>query len=439
MNEIDEQKKVRVLDLHLQGLSNRDIGKQLSISHPTVGKVLDEIASGKADYIPGDIVSDLELIREGFKFMKREGIGVEELSPTTVLHKETKNLGLDNIILLDTAKLYKENMADFPSILGASKFIVQKEKEEGFSAREVEKHVESLFKKKKSLESDAESLLIEIGRRKQEIDGLNSELKKMKDEVSFLEYAREKIGRRYSLARKIADIASSFEGSEGETEGFLMTVINLIESGLDPRVVIERGEELDFLRSFWINKKDIGRTVGNLKPYPSLESFVSSFMSFAANRDKLIRDAEAASEEAARLKIRTFGAEIDDLNERRDELRRDVEGLIGIKEDLEDKVSNIRRTRDSLSMENVRNTLKLKMLFQNLNEGKIDGIEPMRYIYSYILEGLELPTPIPLESKEVYLSADVGEAKGEARAPKYITGKIFIRDSSATKPGKQVQ
>ena len=59
MKEIDTETKLKALELYVQGKSNREIATELGISHPTAGKIRAEINSGRASYVPDDIVLNL--------------------------------------------------------------------------------------------------------------------------------------------------------------------------------------------------------------------------------------------------------------------------------------------------------------------------------------------------------------------------------------------
>ena len=73
MKEIDVGTKLKVLELYIEGRSNREIATELGISHPTVGKIIAEINSGRASYVPDDIVLNLKGIAEIERIRKEKG------------------------------------------------------------------------------------------------------------------------------------------------------------------------------------------------------------------------------------------------------------------------------------------------------------------------------------------------------------------------------
>ena len=79
MKEIDTETKLKASELYIQGKSNREIATILGISHPTAGKIIAKINSGKASYVPDDIVLRLKGIAEIEKIMKEKGTSYEQL------------------------------------------------------------------------------------------------------------------------------------------------------------------------------------------------------------------------------------------------------------------------------------------------------------------------------------------------------------------------
>ena len=77
--EIDTETKLKALELYVQGKSNREIATDLGISHPTAGKIIAEINSGRTSYVPDDIVLRLKGIAEIEKIMKEKGTSYEQL------------------------------------------------------------------------------------------------------------------------------------------------------------------------------------------------------------------------------------------------------------------------------------------------------------------------------------------------------------------------
>ena len=79
MKEIENETKLKALELYVQGKSNREIATELGISHPTAGKIITEINSGRASYVPDDIVLRLKGIAEIERIRKEKGISYDQL------------------------------------------------------------------------------------------------------------------------------------------------------------------------------------------------------------------------------------------------------------------------------------------------------------------------------------------------------------------------
>ncbi|MEM3860605.1 MAG: helix-turn-helix domain-containing protein [Candidatus Micrarchaeaceae archaeon] len=79
MRKTDLELKLKVLKMHIDGLTYRDIAKKVNISHPTVSKIIEEIKSGKSDIVPADVSLNLKQMATVAKVMKGFGISDEEL------------------------------------------------------------------------------------------------------------------------------------------------------------------------------------------------------------------------------------------------------------------------------------------------------------------------------------------------------------------------
>ncbi|MEM3771555.1 MAG: helix-turn-helix domain-containing protein, partial [Candidatus Micrarchaeia archaeon] len=124
MRETDLELKLKVLKMHVDGLTNRDIAKKVNLSHPTVAKIIEEIESGKSDIVPADVSSNLKQMAAVAKVMKELGISDEELENVFLLGSSLKEMQIDKIDLMKLGKIYKEHSEEFPSIVKAAKWVV---------------------------------------------------------------------------------------------------------------------------------------------------------------------------------------------------------------------------------------------------------------------------------------------------------------------------
>ena len=204
MKEIDTETKLKALELYVQGKSNREIATELGISHPTAGKIIAEINSGRASYVPDDIVLNLKGIAEIERIRKEKGISYEQLQVIFALCRELLKMGMNNADILRMAKIFREAGEEFGEVVEVAKWLVDEEKKSGLSVKELRKEIESLEERKKSLETSIADKLREQGRIQNEIDHLGKERLTVKREVDLAKFLREKVGNNEPNLRKLA-------------------------------------------------------------------------------------------------------------------------------------------------------------------------------------------------------------------------------------------
>ena len=153
MKEIDTETKLKALELYIQGKSNREIATELGISHPTAGKIIAEINSGRASYVPADIVLNLKRIAEIERIRKEKGIGHEQLQVIFALGSELLKMDMNNADILRMSKIFREAGEEFGEVVKVAEWLVDEEKKSGLSVKELRKEIESLEERKKSLQN----------------------------------------------------------------------------------------------------------------------------------------------------------------------------------------------------------------------------------------------------------------------------------------------
>ena len=137
MKEIDTETKLKALELYIQGVSNREIAAELGISHPTAGKIIAEINSGRSSYVPDDIVLRLQGIAEIERIRKEKGISYEQLQVIFALGRELLRMGMNNADILRMSKIYQEAGEEFGVVVEAAEWLVDEEKKSGLSVKEL--------------------------------------------------------------------------------------------------------------------------------------------------------------------------------------------------------------------------------------------------------------------------------------------------------------
>ena len=278
MKEIDTETKLKALELYVQGKSNREIATELGISHPTAGKIIAEINSGRTSYVPDDIVLRLKGIAEIERIRKEKGISYEQLQVIFVLGRELQKMGMNNADILRMSKIYWEAGEEFGEVVEVARWLVNEEKKSGLSVKELRKGIESLEEREKSLQNSVADMLKEQGRIENEIDHLGKERMALKREVDLAKFLREKVGNNEPNLRKLATVLSSLDMSNSKISDLIETMGRMVKNGMNPDVLIERGEVLDCLRKFGFNVNDLSVLRRKYAFYPSLDVLIEEVL-----------------------------------------------------------------------------------------------------------------------------------------------------------------
>ena len=234
MKEIDTETKLKALEFYIQGKSNREIATELGISHPTAGKIIAEINSGRASYVPDDIVLNLKGIAEIERIRKEKGISWEQLQVIFALGRELLRMGMNNADILRMSKIYQEAGEEFGEVVEAAEWLVDEEKESGLSVKELRKKIESLEEREKSLETSIADKLREQGRIQNEIDHFGKERMALNREVDLAKFLREKVGNNEPNLRKLATVFSSLDMSNDKISDMIETMGRMVKNGINP-------------------------------------------------------------------------------------------------------------------------------------------------------------------------------------------------------------
>ena len=234
MKEIDTETKLKALELYVQGKSNREIATILGISHPTAGKIITEINSGRASYVPDDMVLRLKGIAEIERIRKEKGISYEQLHVIFALGRELLRMGMNNADILRMSKIYLEAGEEFWEVVEAAEWLVDEEKKSGLSVKELRKKIESLEEREKSLETSIADKLREQGRIQNEIDHFGKERMALNREVDLAKFLREKVGNNEPNLRKLATVFSSLDMSNDKISDMIETMGRMVKNGINP-------------------------------------------------------------------------------------------------------------------------------------------------------------------------------------------------------------
>ena len=397
MKEIDTETKLKALELYVQGKSNREIATELGISHPTAGKVIAEINSGRASYVPDDIVLNLKGIAEIERIRKEKGISYEQLQVIFVLGRELLKMEMNNADILRMSKIFREAGEEFGEVVEVAEWLVDEEEKSGLSVKELRKEIESLEERKKSLETSIADKLREQGRIQNEIDHLGKERMALNREVGLAKVLREKVGNNEPNLRKSATFFSSLDMSNSKISDLIEKMGRMVKNGIDPSVLIERGEVLDFLRKFGFNVSDLSVLRKKYAFYPSLDVLIEEVLKQGDRKEEMLKRAEYEIVEYKKAAEASIENELKERREKVLELETRIAGLEERKSLLERDVDFLEEKVEDLKLERWRGIGKLELL-ASLIEGKrfdTPGIS-LNYLVS-TLEKMKIP-PLLLNS-----------------------------------------
>ena len=92
-------------------------------------------------------------------------------------------------------------------------------------------------------------MLKEQGRMQNEIDHLEKDRMALNREVDLVKFLREKVGNNEQSIRTLATVLSSQDIGNSKIYDLIGMMGRIVKYGIDPGVLIERGEVLDFLKN----------------------------------------------------------------------------------------------------------------------------------------------------------------------------------------------
>ncbi len=414
MNEIDIITKMKVLELHLQGFKDREIAKKLGISHPTVGKIIREIESGNAPYLPQDIISNLKGMAEIEKIRLKLGIGYEDIESIFILGKLLKKTGLNPIDFLKIASISK-NKDEFSRIVEIAELLVDQESKTGKSIEELNEHFNSLTHKIKSIEEYIEEKLRMQGQVENELKHLENERNELQEEVRIARFLKEKMGGSYERVMMIAEISSSWKLDDEKLDKILEVFGNIAKNDIDPDILDERSDVIDFFIKYGITYKNMNKMTNKFKEYPSMEALIENAIAFAMDKERMISNAINDAENYRNSYIAAVENELKDKRDSINELESKISTLKEQEEALKRSVSWLEKQVDYLSLERLQSIQKLIFLEDLLERNKSATSDILVYYITDLLKDTDVPMSIPNRENVSYIQESPEGTKDEKK------------------------
>ena len=420
MKEIDTETKLKVLELYVQGKSNREIANILGISHPTAGKIIAEINSGRASYVPDDIVLNLKGITEIERIRKKKGISYEQLQVIFGLGSELQKMEMNNADILRMSKIFREAGEEFGEVVEAAEWLVDEEKKSGLSVRELRREIESLEEREKSLETSIADKLREQGRIQNEIDHLGKERMALNREVNLAKFLREKVGNNEPNLRKLATVLSLLDMSSDKIYDLIETMGRMVKNGIDPSVLIERGEVLDFLGKFGLNASNLSAVRRKYAFYPSIDVLIEEVLKQGDRKEEMLKRAEYEALEFKKAIENSIENELKERREKIVELEKRIAYLEEKKSLLGNDVDFLEERVEDLKLERWTDIGKLELFSSLIDKKSFDTLGILFGRLVSTVENLKIP-PLLLNSVRqeypIELPSETSRSQGTRTGP----------------------
>ena len=282
---------------------------------------------------------------------------------------------MNNSDILRMSKIFRQAGEEFGEVVKVAEWLVDEEKKSGLSVKELREEMESLEERKKSLETSIADKLREQGRIQNEIDHLGKERMALKREVDLAKFLREKVGNNEPNLRKLATFFSSLDMSNSKISNLIETMGRMVKNGIDPSVLIERGEVLDFLRKFGFNVNDLSVLRRKLAFYPSFDVLIEEVLKQGDREEEMLKRAEYEVEEYKKAAETSIENELKERREKIVELETRIARLEDKKSLLERDADFLQERVEDLKLERWKDVGKLELFASLIDRKSFDTLE----------------------------------------------------------------
>ena len=329
-------------------------------------------------------------------------------------------MDMNNADILRMSKIFREAGEEFGEVIEVAEWLVDEEKKSGLSVKELRKEIESLEVRKKSLETSIADELREQGRIQNEIDHLGKERMALNREVVLARFLREKVGNNEPNLRKLAIFFSSLDMSNSKISDLIETMGRMVRNGIDPSVLIERGEVLDFLRKFGFNVSDLSVMRMKYAFYPSLDVLIEEVLKQGDRKEEMLKRAEYETVEYKKAAEASMENELKERREKVLELETRIAGLEEKKSLLRNDVDFLEERIEDLKLERWKDVGKLELLTSLIGGKRFDTLGILFDRLVSTVENLKIPPLFVNSVKEEYpieLPSETRRSQGTRTGP----------------------
>jgi len=265
-------------------------------------------------------------------------------------------------------------------------------------------------------------MLREQGRIQNKIDHLGKERMALNREVDLAKFLREKVGNNEPNLRKLATFFSSLDMSNDKISDLIETMGRMVKNGIDPSVLIERGEVLDFLGKFGFNASNLSVLRRKYAFYPSIDVLIEEVLKQGDRKEEMFKRTEYEAVEFKKALETSIENELKERREKVMELETRIAGLEERKSFLEKDADFLEEKVKDLKLERWRGIGKLELLASLIGGKQFDTPGILLNHLVSTLEKMKIP-PLLLNSvREEYPI----ELPSETKQPREVHIRPFV-------------
>ena len=204
----------------------------------------------------------------------------------------------------------------------------------------------------------------------------------------------------------------------------------MVKNGIDPSVLIERGEVLDFLRKFGFNVNDLSVLRRKYAFYLSLDVLIEEVLKQGDRKEEMLKRAEYEVVEYKKALEASIDNELKERREKVMELETRIASLEDKKSLLERDVDFLQVRVEDLKLERWKDVGKLELFASLIDSKSFDTLGILYDLLVSSLENMKIP-PLLLNSvKEEYpteLPSETRRSQGTRTGP--FVGHLIMKQS----------
>ncbi len=239
-------------------------------------------------------------------------------------------------------------------------------------------------------------------------------------EVGLAKFLREKVGNNEPNLRKLATFFSSLEMSNDKISDLIKTVGRMVENGIDPSVLIERGKVLDFLRNFGFNVSYLSVLRRKFAFYPSFDVLIKEVLKQGDRKEEMLKRAEYEAEEYKKTAETSIEDELKERREKIVELETRIPGLEEKKSLLQNDVDFLEERIEDLKLERWKDVGKLELLASLIDGKRFDTLGILFDCLVSTVENLKIPPLLVnsvMEEYPIELPSETRRSQGTRTRP----------------------